>query len=108
MSLDVYLECHECGHEVFTKNITHNLTQMAKKAELYYPLWRPDEIDLEKAEDLIGPLEKGLKILEQDPAKMKKYNPDNGWGVYEYLVEFTRAYLQACKDHPKARIRSSR
>lgn len=94
--------------EVYDGNITHNLGEMAQKADLYTALWRPDEIGCTKAKDIIGMLKRGLKQLKKDPEGFKKLNPDNGWGNYENLVEFTERYLAACEQYPDATIEVSR
>jgi len=38
---------------LFDTNITHNLTTMADKAGIYYALWRPEEIQKEKASGIV-------------------------------------------------------
>lgn len=58
--------------------------------------------------DLIGPLSSGLELLRSDPERFKAFNPENGWGDYDGLVEFVRQYLQACKTYPAAEVRVSR
>ena len=93
---------------IYEGNITHNLGQMAGAAELYMPLWRPEEIGIETAGQLVEPLEKGLAELRADPDKYKPFNPENGWGHYELLVRFVDDYLQACKENPEAKVRVSR
>lgn len=110
MSLDVYLStnwCERCerGDEVFTANITHNLGDMAKEAGIYRHLWRPDELGITKAGDLVLDLTVGLSDLLKNPDKYRKLNPENGWGSYEGLVRFTRDYLEACREYPDARVR---
>lgn len=107
MSLDVTLTANRptC---VFDYNITHNLNTMAMEAGVYQYLWRPDEIGITKAAELIEPLTIGLATLENDPVHFKKLNPENGWGRYEDLVEFVRSYLKACKENPDAEIYISR
>ena len=120
MSLDIYLlgeereepcACH-CGHQhvhkdrvrLFDANITHNLGQMAKAAGIYKHLWRPEELGITKAGELIDPLSAGLIILLNDPSEFKKLNPENGWGSYDGLVKVVRDYLEACREHPEAEI----
>ena len=117
MSLSVYLhpikeiKC-ECGRvhyyveseELFWKNITHNLTKMAKEAGIYRPMWHPSELGITTASQLIEPLEAGLKVLESDPDKFRKYDSPNGWGRYENLVSFVKEYLAACKEYPDAEV----
>lgn len=95
-------------HEVFSRNITHNLNKMAAEAGIYEALWRPEEIGITTAEQLIDRLQAGIKWLEAKPDFFKQFNPSNGWGNYEGLVDFVRDYLKACKEHPKAIVRVSR
>lgn len=107
MSLDVYLTKPD-GAEVFSANITHNMTTMAKAAGIYQHLWRPEEVNINKASELILPLMEGLRALILDPDKFKDHNPVNGWGDYECLVEFVLSYLRACVASPDAIISVSR
>lgn len=124
MSLDVYLsgkesekECTcECGNvhlkkeseTLFSANITHNLGQMARAAGIYQHLWRPEELGITKASELIEPLDRGIEKLEADPKHFEQYNASNGWGMYEHFVPFVREYLDACKKFPEAIISVSR
>lgn len=107
MSLDVYLT-KLMPSTVFDGNITHNLGGMADAAGLYMVMWRPEELNLTRAEQLIPLLEAGLAVLEADPEKFQAMNPENGWGSYEGLVKFTRDYLAACREHPDAQVSVSR
>lgn len=95
-------------NEVFSANITHNLNRMADECGLYEPLWRPDEIGITQAQQLIRPLTKGLARLQSDPERFREFNPENGWGSYELLVEFTENYLSACERWPEAEVRTWR
>ena len=125
MSLDVYLKgppstgitrCRCCGHEseedaseyYYEANITHNLNAMAEAAGIYQHLWRPEEIGIDHAEQLVEPLTAGLKLLRDYPDKFKAFNPANGWGNYDNLVSFVRKYLAACREHPEAKVSVSR
>lgn len=107
MSLDVSLKGIS-GEVVYDANITHNLNTMAMEAGIYHALWRPEEIKASRAKDIIMPLTKGLLSLLKEPDVYKKYNPENGWGTYETLVDFTRLYLEACIEYPYAQILISR
>lgn len=107
MSLDISL-CEVKKTIIYNANITHNLVEMAIEAWIYLELWYPDDIGLEKAKELIKPLEEGIETLESDPEYYKQFNPTNGCGSYESLLKFTKEYLQACKDHPEATIEISR
>jgi hypothetical protein len=96
------------GGEIYTGNVTHNLGEMAEAANLYKPLWTPEEIGITKAEQLIEPLTTGLAELRADPDKYKPYNPENGWGSYDVLVLFVEDYLAACEEYPNATVRTWR
>lgn len=96
------------GNEVYWRNITHNVGRMANEAGIYEHLWRPDEIGITKAVDLIEPLQKGLALLISDPTRFKAFNPYNGWGSYEGLIEFVTEYLVACEENPTATVHVSR
>ena len=107
MSLDVHLERVQ-PTEVYWANITHNLGAMAKVAGIYEALWRPEEIGITTAGELIKPLQAGLRKLKRSPAKYQKYDSPNGWGKYEHFVLFVEKYLEACKEYPDALIKVSR
>ena len=103
MSLNVTLNEH-----VYRANITHNLGEMAKAAGIYQALWRPEEEGYLYGKDLIEPLTKGLALLTANPERFKAFNPSNGWGSYEGLVQFVVMYLEACVAHPDAAIDANR
>lgn len=94
--------------EVYSANITHNLGEMAAAAGIYKALWRPEEIGITKAKELIVPLADGLAMLRVEPEKFKALNPKNGWGNYEGLVRFVARYLAACREWPDAEVSVSR
>lgn len=115
MSLDVDLMVVQpCS--VYTANITHNLGRMASEVEvgdeltLYNILWRPDECipPLTHAKQLTVYLSTALNILVDERERLEKYNPENGWGDYGGLLNFTRNYLIACIETPDAELRISR
>lgn len=98
----------EESDELFTANITHNLNTMAGAAGIYEHLWRPEEIGITTARQLIEPLRAGLDQLVCYPERFKQHNPENGWGTYDGLVRFVREYLAACVTNPDATVRVSR
>lgn len=107
MSLDVSLLVVQ-PTEVYSANITHNLGKMAEEAGIYYHLWRPEEIGITKARQLIEPLKKGLAEMKADPERFGKHNSPNGWGLYKHFVPWIEKYLAACEEHPDADIEVSR
>lgn len=125
MSLDVYLhgpivecrdckDCSTCGgsrtirDKQYWSNITHNLNKMAEEAGIYMHLWRPEEIKINKASQLIEPLEKALELMKSDPDRFMKFDSPNGWGTYAAFIPWIERYLNACKDHPDSEISVSR
>lgn len=117
MSLDFYLVYH--GHQqpgnvaispLFERNITHNLGVMADEAGIYTALWRPETLetmgpDGKQAGYLVSILEKGLDDLKARPDYFAQFNPENGWGDYDGLVEFVTDVLDACRQCPEAKVR---
>ena len=117
MSLDIYLYDNktltcECGkvHEidtennVFDANITHNLHSMANEAGIGDHLWNPYEIDVQKASDLIEPLNKAIMDMEHRPLHYKKFDAYNGWGTYDDFLPWLKNLFEACKLYPNAII----
>lgn len=94
--------------EVYSANITHNLTEMADAAGIYKACWHPDEIGVTRARQLIPLLEAGLAKLVADPKHYSKFDAPNGWGTYEHFVPWVARYLEACRAHPEAEVRVSR
>lgn len=107
MSLDVYLEVTQ-PVEVYWHNITHNLGKMAEEAGIYQALWRPEELGITHARELIDLLQAGLDLLLADGPRFRALNPANGWGNYNNLVDFVESYLAACAQNPDATVRVSR
>lgn len=125
MSLDVYLYgpsrtrpcvCSRCDNaheaveraEYYSANITHNLGRMAREAGIYTHLWRPDEIGIVTAGELVEPLRNGLERLRAMPEHFRRFNAPNGWGRYENFVPWVENYLRACAAHPEAKVEVSR
>lgn len=103
MSLDVTLKAVR-PVEVYSANITHNLGEMAKEAGIYEACWRPEEIGITKAAQLIEPLRNGIAQMKADPARFEKLNSPNGWGLYENFLPWLENYLAACEANPDAEV----
>ena len=107
MSLDIFLE--EYGpHEVHSQNVTHNLRKMAVEAGIYKLLWRPEEIEIHVAGELILPLRAALSLMKSDGARFREYDDPKGWGTYDQFVPWLEQLLDACERFPGAHIRVSR
>ncbi len=94
--------------EVFSSNITHNLNGMAEEAGIYKHLWRPEELGIVKARELIEPLNMGLALMRADPPRFEKFNAPNGWGLYKHFLPWVAAYARACAEYPDADVKVSR
>lgn len=114
MSLDVSLHTNKCAHcgrsveAVYSANITHNLIIMAEMAGIYHAIWRPEELGITKAKELVFLLRPGLLKLTIDEDYYKKYDSPNGWGTYDNFIQFVQDYLKACEDNPEALVKVSR
>lgn len=113
MSLDVNLMVTQ-PVSVYDGNITHNLGQMARHVHvgsgltLYDVMWRPDEHNMQFAHQISEYLDEAFNVLLSEPEFFKTFNPENGWGTYDGLVNFVYAYRNACWDTPDAELRVSR
>jgi len=94
--------------ELFEANYTHNCNTMAAEAGIYKHVWRPDELGITTAGELIEPLRDGIAAMEADPQRFIALNPDNGWGSYDTFLPWLREYLAACVAHPKAKVNTCR
>jgi hypothetical protein len=81
---------------------------MAEAAGIYKHLWRPEEIGITRAQELIEPLTNGLALLKSDPERFKGFDSPNGWGLYVNFVPWVENYLNACVEYPDAEISVSR
>jgi len=109
MSLCIDLrQTNSSGDEetVFDDSITHNLSKMAKEANIYIELWQPSNIQITKANQLIAPLSDAMRLLKSDPFKFMQFNHEYGFGRYEDLIKFIEKYLIACISYPESDVYS--
>lgn len=92
----------------YDANITHNLGRMAEAAGIYEACWRPEEIGVTKARQLISPLRAGLEKLRAGPSHFRQFDASNGWGTYPQFVSWVEKYLAACEEYPDAAVSVSR
>ena len=102
----------------WSANITHNLGQMASnipvnfngnQTTLYYACWRPDEIGVKTAGELLPLLVQGLHYMIDHRSKLMQYESPNGWGTYNGFMKFLLNYKQACEDNaPECKIDTRR
>jgi hypothetical protein len=113
MSLDVDLMVVK-PVSVYSANITHNLGKMANAVvfdngvTLYHILWRPEEKEFYFAKDIVDFLYIAWKELISHPDEYKQFNPENGWGSYDSLVNFVKNYHAACMENLDAEIKVCR
>lgn len=105
MSLDISLTA-VVETEVFDCNITNNLIDMAKEAQIFECIWLPGDLKIQSAKELVAPLSAAVKRMKDDPERFKVFNPPNGWGAYDSFLSFVERYLEACIQYPDATIRA--
>ncbi len=81
---------------------------MASEGGIYEALWRPEEIGITHAKQLVEPLRVALVAMLDDPERFEAHNSPNGWGMFEHFEPFVRKYWRACKQFPDAIIEVSR
>lgn len=82
--------------EIYSGNITHNLGEMANHVicnggenNLYHLLWRPEEHDFCKVTERYRVMiAECLAYMLTHRAELEKFNPSNGWGSYDSLLDF--------------------
>lgn len=92
------------SQEVYWDVITTHLEPMAKEAGVADQLWRPGQLGVTVAAQLVEPLENGLALLKSDPARFEPFNTTYGFGRYESFVAFVERYLENCKQWPDAKV----
>lgn len=85
-------------------NITHNLGEMAAhipvgNTTLYMACWRPEEIGIKTAGELLPLLIEGLHYMIDHRKELEQYNSPNGLGSYDDFMKFLLNYKQACEDN---------
>lgn len=115
MGLDVYLQATiDTGDvepitvDIYHGSVSHNCNAMAMVAGCYHAVWRPDEIGIETAKDLIPHLENGILEMREKKLELMRHEPANGFGSYEGLLRFLESYLSACRRNPKTKVYACR
>ena len=84
---------------VWKRHITHNLTEMADHVRidnttLYLLLWRPIESGYSfVTKEYVYYLNECLELLIYDKDELVKYNPENGFGNYNTLLDFVKSLV---------------
>jgi hypothetical protein len=102
------LDSVESSKTVYEANITHNLGKMGAEAGIYKALWRPEELPITTAGELIPLLRDGITLMDGSPSHFKSFDAENGWGTYTQFLPWVKRYLSACIEYPEAEISASR
>ena len=108
LTLDVCPHCGRGDDDVFSANITHNLSRMAAEAGIYEEVWRPEEVGVVSAEQLVSPLTRAIARMKARPDHYRQFNAENGWGLYKHFLPWLEKLLVACAQWPEAKVRTSR
>ena len=79
-----------------------------EELSLYSILWRADEHCLYTPNDIREYLITGLTYLETNYNDLLQYNPDNGWGHIDQVIEVTRKLIADCRIYPDASLHHCR
>lgn len=93
--------------EIHCQNITNNLTEMAHNSGIYEILWRPNENGCYKAKDIIYILKNGIRELKENKNYYKRFDSENGCGIYEDFVSWLINLLEVCEKYPNSEIETS-
>lgn len=89
-------------NHLYTRYVTHNLGKMARELGIYEYIWRPDEVDVVRAKQLIKPLGVAIDNIRDRKAHYRTFNPPNGFGTIDGFIDFMIDYLKACRTYPNA------
>lgn len=107
MSYDINLVIDTGGEYLasvmYVGNYTYNVAPMLAKA-LGFPF---RDLHGRAASDCIAPLADAIARFERDFAEYEKLNPANGWGDAAGALDYLRALLKGCREHPKTAVRIS-
>lgn len=103
MSIDIYLSVE--GVCVYDCNITHNLAPMWRAAGVWNALY---ESHGQRAVAIRKMVDAGVAAMRADPAKFRKLDSPNGWGIYEHALPFLEGLAEALARFPLAVIEVSR
>lgn len=104
MSYDVYINCGKCGHSSFERNYTSNMA----------PAWRAAGADVasfsgKRAAECIDELAAAIARIDADREAFRKYEPDNGWGSVDRMLDnFLIPLLAAMRANPDGVVDVSR
>lgn len=115
MSLDLYVNgtttCPHCRKavpldtEAWSRNITHNVTEMWRKAGVYEALY---ESDGHQCKEYTRSLEYGLTAMLESFADYKLLDAANGWGRAEHALAFLWDAYRTFRDNPEGVIHVSK
>lgn len=106
MSLDItlYVDVDDNWVEIYSANITHNLSRMAGEVNLYDCLWGQE---VSTAGELAPHLTEGVRLLKESPDYYREFEPHNKWGTYDNFVPWLEELLKWCEKFPSAKIHCS-
>jgi len=104
MSLDIYLKARVIT-TVYDSNVTHNLTEMWDRAEIYNDLYNSEG---KKAKEVVNNLKKGFEKMRLEPDVYIALEPSNGWGDYTVAMNFLGELIRQCELYPNSIVHISK
>lgn len=106
MSWDVWAEIDTGGdypaRVTRSFNYTHNCNRMLGAVGIDW-----DELTGKPMAEVCERLKLGIDRLKQHPETFKAWNPPNGWGDYDSLLEVLEEIVHEFGPHPKAVLGTS-
>lgn len=106
VSADYWLSVDTGGDELTrvtdpSYNVTYNLGPMLRAAG--FPDW--DALRGAPASEAAGVLDSVARKLQADrEALVAEFSPENGWGDWNWALNFVTEFRDGCREHPKAVI----
>lgn len=106
MSGTITLRCENSDEVLHALDVTYNLSPMLDRANLLEVLFAEGAGSL-MAFQLVGPLQRGLTGMINEPAEYEALDPQNGWGSFEVFMSDLLGLFLACRRHPNAVVKIS-
>lgn len=108
MSINIYVRVpmdEPYDQELFSTNITHNLTGMWRAAGFYDELYNSEG---KTCAEVVEAIQNGYQDMRDHPEKYRQYSAKNGWGTYEQALPWLEKLIREFERYPKGRIHISK
>ena len=99
MSYDFIIKASEDTHERYERNVTYNNSTILKRAGFH-----PSVLNGINVYRLIPVVNNCITLMEDNLEYFKQFDPDNGWGGYDDVLNFFHEVRNYMVDAPDAYI----